>query len=128
MIAPAAERLGDMSKLGIDAVFGGYPVNKITRTRVVDWIADPTAAGKRPNTIRHNYFLLRQVLQHAVNEGWIATNHAEHVWLPSDHGKPGVVDHPAQFLTPEQVFALADAMPWLYSVMAHGGLGRAAGR
>lgn len=119
MIAPAAERRGDMRKLGIDAVFGGYPVNKITRTRVVDWIADLTAAGKRPSTIRHNYFLLRQVLQHAVNEGWIATNHAAHVRLPSDHGKPGVVDDPAQFLTPEQVFALADATPWPYSVMMH---------
>lgn len=119
MIAPAAERRGDMRKLGLDAVFGGYPVNKITRTRVVDWIADLTAAGKRPSTVRHNYFLLRQVLQHAVNEGWIATNHAEQVRLPSDHSKPGVVDDPAQFLTPEQVFALADATPWPYSVMVH---------
>lgn len=119
MLAPAAERRGDMSKLGIDAVFGGYPVNKITRSRVVDWIADLTEAKKRPSTVRHNYFVLRQVLQHAVNEGWIATNHAEHVRLPSDHGRPGVVDDPAQFLTPEQVFALADATPWPYSVMVH---------
>jgi hypothetical protein len=49
--------------------------------------------------VRHNYFLLRQVLQHAVDEGWVGVKHAAHVRLPSDHGKPGVVDDLAQFLT-----------------------------
>ena len=119
MLALAADRRGDMSRLGIDAVFGGYPVNKITRDRIVGWISDLTAAGKKPSTVRHNYFVLCQVLQRAVNEGWIAANHAEHVRLPSDHGKPGVVDDPAQFLTAEQVYALADATPWPYDVMVH---------
>ncbi len=77
----------------------GYPVNKITRTRIVEWKPDLTEAKKRPSTVRHNYFLLRQVLQHAVDEGWVGVKHAAHVRLPSDHGKPGVVDDLAQFLT-----------------------------
>jgi integrase len=119
MLAPATVRKGDMRTLGLDAVFGGYPVSKITRTRVVEWIADLTTAGKRPSTVRHNYFVLRQVLQHAVDEGWVGVNHAAHIRLPSDYGKPGVVDDPAQFLTPEQVFALTDATPWPYSTMVH---------
>lgn len=119
MLAPASERRGDMRTLGLDAVFGGYPVNKITRARIVEWIADLSDADKRPSTVRHNYFLLKQVLQYAVDEGWTGTNHATHVRLPSDHGKAGVVDDPAQFLTPEQVFALTDATPWPYDVMVH---------
>jgi hypothetical protein len=101
MLAPAAERRGGMREIGIDAVFGGNPVNAVTRDRIVGWIADLTAAGKKPNTVRHNCFVLRQVLQHAVDEGWIAANHAAHVRLPSDHGSPGVVDDPARFLTAE---------------------------
>ena len=119
MLAPAAERVGDMRTLGLDAVFGGYPVNKITRTRVTAWIDSLTEAGKRPSTVRHNYFLLKQVLQHAVHEGWIAVNQADKVKLPSEHKKVGRVDDPAKFLKPEQVFALTDATPWPYSVMVH---------
>jgi hypothetical protein len=35
ILAPAAERRGGMREIGIDAVFGGYPVNAITRDRIV---------------------------------------------------------------------------------------------
>jgi hypothetical protein len=51
------KRLAD---LRIDAVFGGYPNNAITREDISGWVARMQTAGKRPSTIRNAYFLVRQ--------------------------------------------------------------------
>lgn len=61
-LAPAATRRGDGKTLGIDAVFGGYPLNKITRTYISDWVQRMVSAGKKPSTVRHAYFLVRMVM------------------------------------------------------------------
>ena len=92
-------------------------------------------AGKRPSTIRHAYFVLKQVLDQAVADGRIPANPCDHVKLPTDRTATiavgdsalakaarrtpdGVVD-PAQFLTAEQASMLVDATPCPYSVLVH---------
>ncbi|GAS89383.1 tyrosine-type recombinase/integrase [Mycolicibacterium brisbanense] len=122
-LAPAASRRGDGKTLGIDAVFGGYPLNKITRTYISDWVQRLVSAGKKPSTVRHAYFLVRMVLAQAVVDGRLAVNPADYVKLPGEHsasgGTAGVVDDPDQFLTAAQVSALAGATPWPYNVYVH---------
>jgi integrase len=122
-LAPASSRRGDCKTLGIDAVFGGYPLNRITRDQISAWVQKMVGAGKKPSTVRHAYFLVRMVLAQAVADGRLAANPADYVKLPSESsangGAPGVVDDPAQFLTAAQVSALVVATPWPYNVMVH---------
>jgi integrase len=108
----------------LDATFGGYPLNKITRPLVADWIARRVREGKRPSTIRHQYFILKQVLDQAIADGRLSGNPCEHVALPTERTSvaskagDGVAD-PAQFLTADQVQALVEATPWPYNVLVH---------
>ena len=75
------------------------------------------------STMRHHYFVVRQVLSQSVADGRIMVNPTDHVKLPTERtlsgGKPGVVDDPAQFLTAAQVGALVGATPWPCAVMVH---------
>jgi integrase len=122
-LAPAAERQSDGTAIGIDAVFGGYPLNKITREYIQGWVNKLIAAGKKPSTVRHAYFTVRMVLGQAVADNKIPANPADYVKLPTERSsngdKPGVVDDPAQFLTAQQVQSLVNATPWPYSVLVH---------
>ncbi|WP_084435838.1 Arm DNA-binding domain-containing protein [Aldersonia kunmingensis] len=121
----------------LDATFGGYALNKITREGIAAWADQRVQAGKRPSTIRHGYFVLKQVLDQAVADGRIPSNPCAHVKLPTDRTATaavsaggsalakaarrtpdGVVDL-AQFLTAEQVAALVEATPWPYDVLVH---------
>lgn len=103
-------------------MFGGYPLNRITREYIQTWVNRLTAARKRPSTVRHAFFTVRMVLEQAVADGRLAKNPAEHVKLPfasgAKGGKVGVVDK-SQFLTPAQVSALVAATPWPYNVLVH---------
>lgn len=124
MLTPAAQRRGQMSKLGIDAVFGAYPVKAITRDQVSTWVAALSKAGKKPSTVRHHFYVVKQVLAQAVADRRLPFNPADNVTLPSEHSArgsdpAGVVDDPSQFLTPAQVAALVAAIPWPYSVYVH---------
>jgi hypothetical protein len=85
-------------------VFGGYPLNKITRDQISAWVEKMVAAGKTPSTVRHAYFTVRMVLAQAVADARLASNPADYVKLPSEHGDPGVVDDTAQFLSPPHRF------------------------
>jgi integrase len=122
-LAPAATRRGDGKTLGIDAVFGGYPLNKITREYIQEWVNRLTVAGKKPSTVRHAFFTVRMVLQQAVVDARLPKNPAEHIKLPTERSskgnKPGVVDDPEQFLTAAQVSALVEATPWPYNMLVH---------
>ncbi|WP_278313742.1 tyrosine-type recombinase/integrase [Lolliginicoccus levis] len=107
----------------INAAFGGYPLAKITRQQISDFVQGLVAAGKAPSTVRHEYFVVRMVLAQAVVDGRLDVNPADHVKVPSETSAqgsaPGVVDDPAQFLTAAQVQALQDATPWPYNVLVH---------
>lgn len=111
--------------LSIVEVFGGYPLDRITRQRISDWVQRLVAADKKPSTVRHAYFVVRMVLAQAVVDGRLTENPADYVKLPSEHstngGAPGVVDDPDQFLSAEQVTALVEATPWPYNVQVHVG-------
>ncbi len=103
-------------------MFGGYPLNKLTREYIQAWINRLTEAGKKPSTVRHGFWTVRMVLEQAVVDGRLAKNPAEHVKLPRERGakgaNAGVVDR-AQFLTARQVSALVEAAPWPYNVLVH---------
>ena len=116
---PTAKRHKRLAELRIDAVFGGYPINAIKREHVAAWVGRMHSAGKGRSTIRNALFLLRAVLRFAADEKWVPSNPAADVKLPrgSSARKAGVVDDPAQFLTPDQVATLAAATPWPYNVM-----------
>jgi integrase len=122
-LAPAATRRGDGKTLGIDAVFGGYPLNKITREYIQAWVNRLSDAGKKPSTVRHAFWTVRMVLEQAVADGRLAKSPAEYIKLPtetgSNGGQVGVVVDRAQFLTPAQVSALVEATPWPYNVLVH---------
>lgn len=89
-LAPAAQRRGDGKTLGIDAVFGGYPLNRITRTYIQDWVQQMIDAGKKPSTVRHAYFIVHMVLEQATVDSKIAANPADHVKLPGERSSQGV--------------------------------------
>jgi integrase len=122
-LAPAATRRGDGKTLGIDAAFGGYPLNKITREYIQAWVNRLTDAGKKPSTVRHAFWTVRMVLEQAVVDGRLLKSPAEYIKLPTETGtnggQVGVVVDRAQFLTPGQVSALVDATPWPYNVLVH---------
>ncbi len=115
-----AKRHKRLADLRIDAVFGGYPINAITRDDIRKWIARMQAAGKKPSTIRNAYFLVRQVLGSAVADGALLANPADYVKLPTEHNTGNgarAVDDLSLFLTAVQVSALVAATPWPYNVM-----------
>jgi integrase len=119
-LAPAEQRRTQTAqKLSIDATFGGYPLNKITREQITAWVEAMKAAGKHPVTIRHAVLLVKQVLAQAVADGRLADNPADYVKLPGQRGTRAIVDDPSQFLTAAQVQALTDATPWPYNVYVH---------
>ena len=109
--------------LSITATFGHRSVNQISRADIAEWVGKLTAAGKSPSTIRHYYFLVRQILAQALVDGRLSENPADYVKLPSERklagGTPGVVDDPDMFLAADQVAALVAATPWPYNVMVH---------
>ncbi len=121
--ADSAAGRAKRAALSIDATFGGYPINKITRTQISEWVSAMAAAGSKPSTVRHAFFIVRMVLAQGVVDGRLATNPADYVRLPSERSTgaapAGVVDDPAQFLTAAQVAALVNATPWPYNVTVH---------
>ncbi|WP_310779168.1 tyrosine-type recombinase/integrase [Mycobacterium sp. Z3061] len=109
--------------LSIASTFGHRPVNEIRRADVADWVGALTKAGKSVSTVRHHYFVVRQVLSQCVADGRLMANPTDHVKLPTERnlsgGTPGVVDDPSQFLTAAQVGALVSATPWPCAVVVH---------
>lgn len=118
-LAPASMRTKATRALCIDAVFGGYPLNAITREQISGWVTQLTEAGRKPSTVRHEYFRVRMVLAQAVADGRLASNPADYVKLPIEASNPCVVDDPNEFLTGQQVSALVAATPWPYNIMVH---------
>ncbi|MEO3761215.1 site-specific integrase [Mycobacterium sp. B14F4] len=126
-LAPTSEttrkRHKGLAGLRIDDVFGGYPVNRITRAQIQDWVNRMVAAGRAPSTVRNAYFLIHQVLKQAYVDGLIPINPAQrgYIKLPTNHsvGRRATVDDPSQFLTAAQVDALVAATPWPYCVQVH---------
>ena len=122
LLAPRKHRTASWS-LSIDATFGAYPLNRITREMVADWIAAQTQAGLKPSTVRNAFFVLHQVLTQALVDGRLLMNPSDNVRLPTEHSTGGtafgVADDTAQFLTAAQVSALVGETPKPYDVLVH---------
>jgi integrase len=118
---PVAKRHKRLADLRIDDVFGGLPLNAVTRDDISNWVARMGKAGKRPGTIRNGYFLVRMVLADAVAAGRLQSNPADYVKLPTNHntGHGAEVDDPNLFLSAAQVASLVAATPWPYNVLVH---------
>lgn len=118
---PVAKRHRRLENLRIDDVFGGLPLQAITREDIVAWVGRMGTAGKKPSTIRNAYFLVRMVLAEAVADGRLAMNPADYVKLPTDHntGAGAVVDDRSLFLSVAQVRSLVAQTPWPHSILTH---------
>ena len=118
---PVAKRHKRLEDLRIDDVFGGLPLNAITREDITEWVARMGEAQKKPSTIRNAYFLVRMVLADAVADGRLPMNPADYVKLPTNHntGAGAVVDDPTLFLSVAQVRSLTAHTPWPYNILVH---------
>jgi integrase len=100
--------------------FGHRQLASVAHLEVVQWIAELSAAGLAPRTIRKIGQTLGQVMAAAADAGMIGVSPCERVRLPD-----GSSFEP-RFLTPGEVATLADAMNDRYRalvlVAAYGGL------
>jgi len=85
-------------------VFGTRGVAEVTRTDVACFVAELSASGTGPGTVRSIVSVLRLVFATALGAGAVTENPAVGVRLP----RSGVTE--MLFLEPEQVVALADAI------------------
>ena len=52
----------DTRHLSVIATFGGKALTGITRQQIATWVDDLVAAGKKPSTVRHSYFVVKMGL------------------------------------------------------------------
>lgn len=83
--------------------WGRRPLASISHTDVAIWVADLSAAGQAPSSVRQIYRVLSLILDQAVLDGRLGRNPAQQVKLPRvRRGEP-------VFLSAEQVGRLVDA-------------------
>lgn len=92
----------------VEPVWGKKHVGKIRKPDVAAWVADLVEEGKKAATIEKALGVLRQVLGHAVDAGYIRSNPCIGVTAPRR------AQQPRHYLTVKQVEALA-------SKVEHGG-------
>jgi integrase len=85
-------------------VFGGLPVGAIRQPDVAAWVADLSATGLAPATVRKAYQLLGKCLGAAVDAGLIPISPCRRVPLPR------IEREEMRFLTPDEVAVLAAAI------------------
>jgi integrase len=83
----------------IEPIFGAWPVTKVDRASIQDWVNGMTVG---PRTKRWRHTVLRMVLDHAVAEGWLVKNVA-HVT-----NFPPLTQHQHDYLTADEVYRLAE--------------------
>lgn len=91
--------------------FGDQPLAAITTQDVKRWVANLSAAGLAPTTIRKCYQLAARVLDEAALEGLIAASPCQRITLPTDDRDP------LPLVTPEQVEGLAAAIDDRYRAL-----------
>ncbi|MFT7022883.1 MAG: integrase [Rhodococcus sp. (in: high G+C Gram-positive bacteria)] len=81
------------------STFASWPVSKLDRGSIQDFVNAMTDVGPRTQRWRHS--VLKMVLDHAVSEGWIVKNPAAKTIFPP------LADQQHVYLTPTEVDALA---------------------
>ncbi|MGI8867654.1 MAG: tyrosine-type recombinase/integrase [Mycobacteriales bacterium] len=97
------DRYATIIRTHIRPAFGQLPLTHLERSAVAAWVADLSAAGLAPPTVRHVHRVLHMIVQGAVRDSRIARNVCAGVPLPR-----GGERH-KRFLDHGQVNALADA-------------------
>lgn len=99
---------------------GRVPLGQVDRTLLRTWVAEMSAKGKAPATVRHAAQLASKALAAAVEERLIPANPAERLPLPR------IEREEMRFLDPAQVATLTDIIDERYRAMvllgAYGGL------
>lgn len=118
----ASTKEGYVTKLRVHVLprFGGMPLRGISGLAIREWVAGMQAAGTSRHTARQAKQVLGAIMKLAVEEGYIPKNPAAGVRL----GKSAKSEQ--QFITDDQVAALADAIDARYAgwvwFMAYSGL------
>jgi integrase len=58
----------DNWRLRIEPKFGNWPIGRILRENVQEWVNEMTAAGLGPRTVRWTHSVLRMMLDHAITD------------------------------------------------------------
>ncbi|MGA8296570.1 MAG: tyrosine-type recombinase/integrase [Acidimicrobiales bacterium] len=93
-----------MLRVHVLPAFKGRPVGNVDQALVRRFIADLSAGGAAPGTVRAARKILRLVLATAVSDGALRANPCDGVRLPRS------AKAEMHFLTPDQVATLADAI------------------
>ena len=73
----------DNWRLRIEPKFGNWPIGRIERENVQEWVNEMTAAGLGPRTVRWTHSVLRMTLDHAIADKKLrGTNAASTVRFP----------------------------------------------
>jgi integrase len=97
---------------------GDLPLAAIRPTTVQQWVKDlQTVKGLAPRTIETIYVIFASIMRGAVRDGYIRKTPCVDIRLPE------VTKTLVRLLTPQQVIALADAMPARYAVLVLLGAG-----
>jgi len=91
--------------------WGVLQLSQVQHAAVAAWIAELSARGLAPSTIRHAHRVLSMILSLAVRDGRLVRNVADRVQLPRARRAE------ARFLSHDEVAALADAAPAPFDVM-----------
>lgn len=93
----------DNWRLRIEPKFGNWPIGRIMRENVQEWVNDMTAAGLGPRTVRWTHSVLRMTLDHAITDKRLrGKNPASNVRFPA----MGETSH--VYLTAVEVAKLAE--------------------
>lgn len=95
-------------------IFGDRPVGSIRRADVERFKTNMQGEALRPGTIRNVMFVLRPILEFAVNHEYIARNPAQGVKLPR---LSTISAEEMLFLTAEEVSALVSELPEHWRLM-----------
>ena len=90
--------------------FGTTPLSSIEHMAIRSWVAE-LAETKAPSTVHKAHQLLSKILRTAMDAGLLARNPAERVPLPK------IERIEMQFLTPSEIWTLADAMDNRYRAL-----------
>jgi integrase len=114
----AATRAGYETSLArhLLPAFGGTSVARIQPSDVRKFVGE-LAARRAPGTVRNNYFLLKAILDLAVTDGAIKSNPAAGLARDRKRALPRSRKQEMQFLTADQVQALANWIGPTYSTL-----------
>lgn len=96
--------------------FAAAPVGEVRREDVQRFVSDLARAGRAPTTIRNHFYVLHQVFAEQVRRQRIAYNPCADIDLPKAV-RPAQYEDERQYLTPEEVEALAGALPHPYGLL-----------